>query len=331
MAATMKAAHRTSSRGGIEKNIQIKEVSTPTRSSKDTTLVKVDYSALNPVDHKVVEVPLVGRLITRVPGSDFAGTVVSSGHPDLKPGDAVFGMTDLPYFGTLAEYVLVKGRENVARIPDGVNPRDAAALGVAATTAYQSIVPFVAAGDKVLINGGSGGVGTFGIQIAKAIGCHVTTTCSGPNVELCENLGADNVIDYRSTNVVEHLKRQGTQYTLIFDTVGTPEIYYSAHHYLKPQGLFTAIAVDPTSFLSIRKTILMFLLPAFLGGGQRPLKLIGAHPDPAVFDRLVQWLKEGTLKTQIDGEYRLDQTGEAFARLKTGRTRGKIVIKVRDG
>lgn len=151
---------------------------------KDTTLIKVAYSTLNPVDYKFAETVLVGRFVTRTPGSDFAGEVVSSTHSDLKIGDAVFGLIEPPAFGALAEYVVVKGRKNVAPIPSGVKPSDAAALGVVALTAYQAIVPFVTGGDKIFINGGSGGVGTFGIQIAKAIGCYVTVTCSGPNVEL---------------------------------------------------------------------------------------------------------------------------------------------------
>lgn len=311
--------------------MQVNDVPLPKNSTslpKDSVLVKVAYSSLNPVDHKFPETPLIGRLIARVPGSDFAGSVVSSTHSDVKAGDAVFGLTQPPNFGTLAEYVVIPGRQNIAHVPSGVNPKDASALGVVALTAYQSIVPFVSKGDKVFINGGSGGVGTFGIQIAKAIGCYVTATCSGPNVELCKSLGADEVIDYRTTDVVEYLKRQGTQYKLLFDTVGTPAIYYSAHHYLKPDGVFNTIAVNPTSFASIRDTVLMFLLPGFLGGAQRPMKFIGAHGDSTVFTQLAEWLKDGKIKTVIEQEYRLDQTAEAFAKLKTGRTRGKIIVKV---
>jgi len=311
--------------------MKVNEIPLPTGSTslpKDSTLIKVAYATLNPVDYKIAESYLAGRFITRTPGSDFAGQVVSSTHSDLKAGDPVFGIIDVPTFGALAEYAIVKGRQNVVNLPDSVDPKDAAALGVVALTAYQAIVPFVTEGDHIFINGGSGGVGTFAIQIAKIIGCHVTVSCSTGNVELCKSLGADDVIDYRTNDVVEALKQKGTQFTLMLDAVGTPVIYYSAHHYLKPNGTFNTIAMDPTSFASLRGLVGMFLLPKILGGGQRPIKWIGAQADTKVFTQLAQWLKEGKIKTYIDQEYELDQAKEAFAKLKTGRTRGKIVIKV---
>lgn len=311
--------------------MQVNNVALPTGSAslpKDSTLVKISHATLNPVDSKAAETPLLGRFINRTPGSDFAGTVVATTTSRLEPGDAVFGLTDAPFFGALAEYALVKGRQNVSPLPTGVSPRDASAFGVAGMTAYQSIVPFVKKGDKVFINGGSGGVGTFGIQIAKAIGCDVTVTCSGPNVELCRSLGADEVIDYRTTDVVAHLQRQGTQFALLFDAVGTPAIYHSAHHYLKPEGVFNIVAADPTSFASIRGLMGILLLPRFLGGGQRKIKLIGVQGDLEGSARLAQWVKEGIVKVLVEREYALDEGAEAFARLKQGRTRGKLVIRV---
>lgn len=250
----------------------------------------------------------------------------------------------------------MKGRQNVAPLPESVKPRDAAALGVVALTAYQAIVPFVKAGDRVLVNGGSGGVGTFAIQIAKAFGCYVSVTCSGANAELvrprpvnvlmqtdtlpfmhclrlttcdqCRNLGADDIIDYRTVSPVEALQQRGTQYALILDAVGTPALYYSAHHYLAPDGVFNTIAIDPTSFASIRQTALMFLLPRFLWGGRRKINFIGAKADSEVFARLARMMKEGRIRTLVEQEYALEQVGEAFARLKTGRTRGKIIVRV---
>lgn len=136
------------------------------------------------------------------------------------------------------------------------------------------------------------------------------------------------MINYKTTDVVKHLRRQGTQYAVLLDAVGSPEIYYDAHHYLKPQGVFNTIAIDPTSLASIRQTALMFLLPKIFGGGQRRINFIGAQADLDIFAQLAQWLKEGKIKTRVDQEYELDQAGEAFAKLKSGRTRGKIIVKV---
>ncbi|KAK5126216.1 hypothetical protein LTR08_004769 [Meristemomyces frigidus] len=164
--------------------------------------------------------------------------------------------------------------------------------------AYQAIAPFVREGDKVFINGGSGGIGHFGVQVAKALGCSVTATCSGPNVEIVSALGADEVIDYRSRNVVEHLKSQGTQYTVLFDTVSTPAIYWSAHYYLTPSGSYNCIPGD-ASFATVYNMAAMFLLPRCLGGGQRTPRFIARRLNAAHYARLAEWVKEGKVKTIV--------------------------------
>lgn len=186
LGSTMKAATWTGNSPGIHKHITIDPSAPLPSSAKNlpagSTLVKVSHAALNPVDFKVPELPLMGSLFFSkgIPALDFAGTVVESTLPHLKPGEPVFGKLDPPKFGACAEY-LVAPKESCIPLPDGVKPEDAATVGVAGLTAYQTFVPFVKPGSKVFFNGGSGGVGTFQIQIAKAYGCHVTTTCSGPN------------------------------------------------------------------------------------------------------------------------------------------------------
>merc|ERR1719238_545022 len=105
----------------------------------------------------------------------------------------------------------------IAPMPDGMQVDDMAGVGCTGLTMYQSIKPYVKEGDKIFINGGSGGTGIFGIQIAKALGCHVTTSCSGANVELCKGLGADEVLDYKSVDVVTALKEKGQVFSLVVD------------------------------------------------------------------------------------------------------------------
>ena len=136
--------------------------------------------------------------------------------PHLKPADRVFGRTDAPAFGALGAYVVARGREGIAPLPNGVSMLDASTVGAAGLTAYQCLAPCVSQDSKVFINGGSGGAGIFGIQIAKTLGCRVTTTCSGPNTQLCKELGAHEAIDYKTADVVEHLRRRGVQYDLIY-------------------------------------------------------------------------------------------------------------------
>ncbi|XMA10908.1 hypothetical protein WAI453_003699 [Rhynchosporium graminicola] len=246
----------------------------------------------------------------------------------LKPGDRVVGFTSIPKFGTLADYVVVEGSENIALLPDSVSLKDAATLTVAGQTAFQCIAPYVSKGDHVVIHSASGGTGHFGIQIAKLLGCTVTAICSAVNTSFCKTLGADHVIDYNLGPVCEQLRKSGRQYDLIVDNVavGGP-IYAQAHHYLKPAGIYVTIAAGPDwgTVSGIFKTL---LVPASLGGGRRKSVLLGHRADRMELEKLVAWVGEGKIKPEIERVYGLGDAGEAFRRLRSGRTRGKSVINV---
>lgn len=146
-------------------------------------LVRVHAAALNPVDFKLAELPVVGRLAIpkpATPGLDFAGVVVRTG-PDssLQPGQRVFGKLEpMARFGTLGEYT-IGSREGTAALPEGVSFEQGATLGVCGLVTYQGLALHVRGGERVVVNGGSGGTGVFAVQIARALGCEVVTTCSG--------------------------------------------------------------------------------------------------------------------------------------------------------
>lgn len=336
---TMRAAQWTTASGGLEKNLKLNSSAALPATAKNlpqnSVLVKVAYSTLNPVDYKVPEIPIVSSLAfskPAVPSLDFSGTVASSARSDLAAGDRVFGCLKPPAFGALAEYVVVTLKEGCVKLPENVSLEHAPALGVCGLTAYQCIAPFVkeGQGSKVLINGGSGGTGTVGIQIAKALGCYVTATCSGPNVELCRSLGADEVIDYRANDVVEALKRSGRQYDLIVDNVGNAgsyAIYWNAQHYMKSEATFVTVA-GSASLSLVWNVLQVYLLPAALGGGKRKFKFLAMVHKAEDLTRLGNWMGEGKIKTIVEKVYDLGDAGEAFARLKSGRTRGKLVVKV---
>lgn len=330
---TMRAAAYHSNTGAMSRDIATTDSWPLPKNAKnlpkDHALVRVAYASLNPSDFKLPAIPLVGRYIypKGIPGVDFAGTIVESTLPDLAPGKFVFGMTAPMTVGTLGEYVVIP-KDCCVPVPDGLDLKDAATLPAAALTAYQTLEPYVKSGDKVFINGGSGGVGTFGIQIAKTLGCHVIVTCSGPNVELCQSLGADEVIDYRTENVVHALTRKGQQFDHIVDNVfSNADIYWSSHLYLKPESHYVTVAASFTVSV-FRDFASIFLWPTTLGGGKRKFKFLTCWPDHESFVRLARWVVEGKMKPVIEREYDLDQTNEAFAHLKTGRTRGKLVVKV---
>lgn len=184
---TMRAWQWSTCGTALEEAIELKD-SVPLPTSKrplaaGESLIQVHAAALNPVDYKLAELPVVGRMAIpkpATPGLDFAGRVVQEG-PDcnVKVGQMVFGKLEpKQQFGTLGEYV-IGSKAGTVPIPSGVSVEQAATLGVCGLVTYQCLAPNVRAGDRVFINGGSGGTGTFAIQIAKALGCHVTTTCSG--------------------------------------------------------------------------------------------------------------------------------------------------------
>ena len=231
---TMKAWQHASTAGGLHKNLQLNN-SAPLPPSSDSlssdkTHVRIHTCSLNPVDYKLAEIPYVGQYIVGNPSTpcmDYSGTVVSTARKDLSPGQSVFGRLSNPgKFGVLAEFT-VAPKDGCVPVPEGLSAEDAACIGTAGGTAWQCIVPNVGSGQgregegkglRVFINGGSGGTGIFGVQIAKALGCFVVTTCSTGNVELCKGLGADVSVDYRTQDVLRELRGLGG-FDLVVDNV----------------------------------------------------------------------------------------------------------------
>ncbi|KAI2782653.1 reticulon-4-interacting protein 1, mitochondrial precursor [Daldinia loculata] len=331
----MRAWVYTSTRGGIEKNIQlIDNAPLPFHPPlpNDAILVKVHYSALNPADYKFPELGLPMRALIPTPaspGMDFSGVVAQVGDAvaaSFRVGDNVFGRIPPSKHGSLGEYVCAH-LDGCAAVPEGVSLQDASCIGTAAQTAYQCIAPNVKEGDKVFVNGGSGGTGTFGIQIAKALGCHVTTSCSGKNAELCRSLGADEIIDYTAENVSQVLKAKGQVYQLVVDNVGTPsDLYKAADHFLLPEGKFVQIGGE-FSLTNITTIMSRQFLPSFLGGGKRKWQYLVTNNTHADLEQIAKWMSEGKVKAIIDEVFQYEDAPKAFEKLRKGRTRGKIVIK----
>lgn len=331
--ATMRAWQYSSTKNGIEKNLAINPKATLPKLKPDQHLIKVIATALNPIDYKPAEIPGVGYFaITKpaTPGIDFAGTIAQAAPGSaLKTGQLVFGMAgNSPLAGgALAEFC-VSGTKTTVALPDGVDPVDAATLGVASLTAYQSIVPHVKEGHRIFINGGSGGTGVYGIQIAKKQGCHVTTTCSTANVDLCKDLGADVVVDYKKQGVLEALKSAEHKFDHAVDNVGQDkELLWHCHEFMQSGALYVMVAGNP-SIAALADGFKRKVLPSFLGGMKG--KVEGFWPKPNVEDiqQIGNWMSTGTVKAVIDQRFSFDQAPQAFERLKTGRAKGKIVINV---
>lgn len=329
--SVMRAWQFSSTAGGIENNLNINASAKLPRRKPDQHLVQVIAASLNPVDYKPAEIPLVTRLLLApsTPGLDFAGRiVVPASGSSLQPGQLVFGQASSHMLGgALAEYAIAKP-ECVAPLPESVSPKHGASICIAGLSAYQTIVPYVKDGSSIFINGGSGGTGCYGIQIAKAKGCYVTTTCSTANIELCKSLGADEVIDYKTQNVVDALKASGRKYDHVVDNVGAdPNLFWKCHEYTKPSAVYVGVGAQ-VSFRAFFDMAKMRLWPGFLGGAKRKNVGFMMNPKAEELAQIGEWMARGEVKAVIDSELPFEDAPEAFRRLKTGRTKGKIVVSV---
>ena len=306
--------------------LQFAEVEKPEHKDHEV-LIKIHATSLNAADWHLMRadpfpVRLVFGLLTPkypILGADIAGRVEAVGSKVslFRPGDEVFGDLSGCGFGGLAEYVCAP--ENVlAPKPVNLSFEEAAAVPMAAVTALQGLRDKgkIQAGQQVLINGASGGVGTFAVQLAKAFGAEVTAVCSTGKMDLARSLGADHVIDYTRENFTQN----GKQYDLILSANG----YYPLSAYkraLSPKGiyvatggsgrqLFQAIALGPwISLISGRKMGNML-----------------ARPNPKDLIFVTERIESGKVRPIIDRRYTLHETPEAMRYLEAGHASGKIVI-----
>ncbi|MEZ4865600.1 MAG: NAD(P)-dependent alcohol dehydrogenase [Caldilineaceae bacterium] len=302
--------------------LELQEIDKPTPQDNQV-LVKVYAAAANPLDwHRMRGAPFLVRLSDglRKPkdprlGADIAGQVEAVGRAvtALRPGDAVFGEIGA---GGFAEYVCVK-ETAVAPKPANLSYAEAAAAPVAAFTALQGLRDHgkLQSGQKVLINGASGGVGTFAVQMAKVFGAEVTGVCSTRNLELVRSLGADQVIDYTQTDFT----KTGQRYDLIFDAVGNQSVA-AYRRALTRQGIGVVAGF----------TTLARMLPIMLFGswGQQKISAFLAHPNPSDLQAIKELLESGQVAPIIDRDYPLAKTTDAIRYLETGRARGKVIILV---
>lgn len=334
----MKAWQSQGGPGPIEQTLLLSPDSAPVPTPTPTAtevLVQVSSAALNPFDYKILELGALSRLLFRkpvTPGCDFCGRVVEVGSkvPSFHVGDLVFGFVDGVFgHGALAEYVAVAG-DKMALVPEGFRAEDVGSITTVGLTTYQSLERYGKAGDRVFINGGSGGTGVLAIQIAKAMGLTVTTSCSTANVEFCKSLGADAVLDYTEADIVVQLEQLGTPFDLILDNVGAPaNLYRASGKFLARDGTFVQVGLD-MKLSGIGQLLGNMLLPTFLGGGAGKYRVTTAKPNGIDLKQLAVWVEKGQVKPVVDSVYGFEDAQEAFTRLKTGRARGKVVVRIKE-
>lgn len=297
--------------------------------AENLVLVRVRAASVNPADwHMMRGEPYVMRVsgngLTKPKlhgiGHDFAGTVetVGSKVTRFRPGDEVFGAS----VKTFAEYVRVS-EQGLARKPGNLSFEEAAACGVAGLTALQGLRDHakVTSGEKVLINGASGGVGTFAVQMAKAWSAVVTGVCSSRNIELVRSLGADEVIDYTR----EDFCRRGDTYDVIYDAVGNRRIGDMTRALTKQGRL---VLIGPGKGRWVRAMMPMVLAPLRSRFSSRTIVWFLSKRNPEDLEILREMLDSGKVRPVIDRTYPLDQASEAVRYLETGHAQGKVVVTI---
>jgi NADPH:quinone reductase-like Zn-dependent oxidoreductase len=295
----------------------------------DGLLVRVRASSANPVD--LLQLSLAGYLLRglkpTVVGSDFAGVVEAAGSrvTHFRIGDEVFGAAH----GAFADYVSVAEGGAVVPKPVGVSFEDAGTLAVAASTALQAIRDqgHLEPGQRVLINGASGGVGTFAVQIAKALEGDVTAVCSSRNVDMVRSIGADAVVDYTQ----QDFARRGEQYDLIVDIAGSHPLS-ACMQLLGPGGVFVGVGA---AALQHRKAgalrALAHLARIWLASarkGDRAVRIFVAKLRKEDLSLLGELVATGKVRPVIERTFDLDHAGEALARMDEGHLQGKLGIAV---
>ncbi|MEH1937735.1 MAG: NAD(P)-dependent alcohol dehydrogenase [Nostoc sp.] len=303
-------------RYGAVEVLQYEDVEQP-KIEPTQLLVKVRASSVNPIDWKIRQGMLsliTGSKFPKILGFDVAGEVVAvgSGVTRFKPGDAVYGSTNFPG-GGYAELAAVP--ENlVAFKPTNLSYEEAAAVPLAALTALQALRDQgnIQTGQTVLINGAAGGVGSFAVQIAKALGAVVTGVSSTKNLDLVKSLLADRVIDYTQQDFTQDT----AQYDIIFDAVGKRSLSQTKR-VLKPNGIY--ITTVPSA-----ETVVQSVLTAFLPG--QKAKFVFEKPNAKDLVYLKELIEAGKIRVVIDRTYPLQELATAHSYSETGRAVGKIAL-----
>jgi NADPH:quinone reductase-like Zn-dependent oxidoreductase len=315
---------------GVE-NLQLRNLEKPAPADNEV-LVRVRAASINPADgHLIRGVWLMRPMLgMRKPkntrfGTDFAGVIEAIGKnvTDLKLGDEVFGAKN----GAVADYICVKADRAIVMKPANISFEQAGSVGIAGVTALQGLRDkgHIQAGQKVLINGASGGVGTFAVQVAKALGAEVTGVCSTRNVDLVKSIGADQVVDYTK----EDFTKTDQRYDMIYDLVGNHS-FSERRQILTPNGICVLAGIGGAGFhpeswgriLGNFKTVFQSKFTS-----QKFVTYIAklTKDDMGVLRDLMQ---SGKVSPVIDRTYKLEQTQDVVRYMEEGHARGKVVITI---
>lgn len=317
--------------GEINESLAFNETDKPQVVANEV-LIEVKASAINPIDKSIILGNLQSLLPLTLPATsayDVSGVVVDKGQEvsDFEIGDLVYSRVPQEQMGTLAEFVAVASSA-VSKKPGNISFEEAAGIPLAGLTALQSLeYAGIKENDKVLIHAGSGGVGSFAIQYAKAKGAYVYTTTSTGNIKWVKELGADRVIDYKT----EDYKDIAKDLDIVFDTLGK---HYSLESFeLVKEGGKVVSVVGPLDEASAKMFGMNeYRLPAELAKASSEknaeYKFIFMHPNGSHLNQIKLMIEDEQIKPIIDKVYPFSEGIQAFTHLASGRAKGKIVVKI---
>ncbi len=298
--------------------LHYKRIAVPTRITGEA-LIEVHATSVNPIDYRMRRGELKGILLggfPRVPGFDVAGLVVDCEDGDpLEPGDRVMAFLTHARGGACAEFATC-AIDALARLPDSMSMEEAAAIPLAGTTALQALRDHgqLQAGEHVLVNGASGGVGMFAVQIAKAYGCYVTAIASGHNEAFCRSLGADEFFDYEKVDFTKANER----WDVVFDAAGKSGYWDSR-----------SVMSDGARYVSTEPDLQGMLMTVMTWPLAKSGTVMIARPKASDLQELIRLHELGQLKVAIDSRFDFARVSDAHRRIESGVDHGKVIITLR--
>lgn len=332
-------AYQIKKRGAIDKVLQLVEQPIPTPAS-DEVLIKVHAASINPIDIKTIEGAIEIQVLfkQKLPlniGIDLSGEITAVGNKvvGVKEGDLVYTKLPGEAPGAFVEYVAVKA-SYIAHKPKNLSHEESACFPLVAITTWTALVDIaeLSGGQKVLIQAGAGGIGTFAIQLAKSLGAHIATTTSTKNVDFVKELGADHVVDYKQEQFEEVL----SNYDVVYDTLGDKILENSAK-VIKNGGLVLSAAGAPDAqFAKANNNLFERMVFSFMNrkltknikqqnGNYR---FVLALSDGQMLQKITELIETQNIKPIIDTVYDFKEIPQALKQVKTGRTKGKAIIKL---
>lgn len=322
-----------------QKNVEIENVPMPEVSSNDV-LAEIHAASINPVDFKIRDGklrPLINYKMPLILGNDFSGTVIKTGKnvTKFKAGDPVYGRPRKSRIGTFAEYIAIH-EDDIALKPENLTFEEAAAVPLVGLTTYQAFhdILNLQPKDKILIQAGSGGIGTFAIQLAKQMEAYVATTASNAGKDLVESLGADKVINYQEEKFEEKL----ADYDYVYDTLGGDSLINS-FKILKPGGKIVSISDVPNARFGKENNYPFWKTLAFKLISRKLTKLekqyqvqynfLFMKPSGEQLNKIKELIEAEKIKPLIDQIFPFEDTQKAMEYSETGRAKGKIIVKIK--